>query len=238
MLVLLSIFRYISIVCRSNSSRYFLEHHRGLCVIICALISLCWSIPPLLNLGNTFTKEGIGFQCSLDWNNSAFQSRLFLYSLLICNYFLLLIILIYSNLRIYLLLRRLIKANKSFNLSVSETMLHFCTTNTNSFSNCICHSPLDSHSRKSESDRRLTRKLSRLQRLKMDQRYAHITAIMVTQFIIGWTPYAILALIIINGGTEVVRRYPMFSTISELMAKFSLVFNPLILIYTNKMREN
>lgn len=238
MLVLLSIFRYINIVRPPNSSRYFLEHHRGLSVIICALISLCWSLPPLLNMGNTFTKEGIGFQCSLDWNNSAFQSRLFLYSLLFCNYFLLLIILIYSNVRIYLVLRRLIQVNKSFDLSLPATIVHLSNTNTNSVSNCVYHTTMDSQFRKSMSDRQLTRKLSRLQRLKMDQRYAHITAIMVTQFIIGWTPYAILALIIINGGMEVIRQYPMFSTISELMAKFSLIFNPLILIYTNKMREN
>jgi hypothetical protein len=73
--------------------------------------------------------------------------------------------------------------------------------------------------------------------LKIDQRYARITAIMVGQFIIGWTPYAILALIIIHGGIEFVRQYPMFPIISELLAKFSLVFNPLILIYTNKMRQ-
>ena len=72
----------------------------------------------------------------------------------------------------------------------------------------------------------------------MDQRYARITAIMAAQFIIGWTPYAILALIIVHGGIEFVRRYPIFSIISELMAKFSLIFNPLILIYTNKMRQD
>lgn len=227
-------FRYISIVCQSNSSYHFLKHHRNLSVFICALISLGWSIPPLFNVGNTFTNEGIGFQCSLDWNNSAFQSRLFLYSLLICNYFLLLIILIYSNVRIYLLLRRLIQANQSFHSPVSTIINHLSTTNSNSFSNDIYHSPSDIHMQKMLSDRRL----SRLQRLKMDQRYAHITTIMVAQFIIGWTPYAILALIIINNGLEFVRRYPMFSTVSELMAKFSLIFNPLILIYTNKMREN
>jgi hypothetical protein len=72
----------------------------------------------------------------------------------------------------------------------------------------------------------------------MDQRYARITAIMASQFIIGWTPYAILALIIVHGGIGFVHRYPIFSIISEIMAKFSLIFNPLILIYTNKMRQD
>ena len=237
LLVLLSMFRYINIIHHSNSSYHFLKQHPGLCVLICALISLAWSVPPLFNVGNTFTDEGIGFYCSLDWNNSAFQSRLFLYSLLICNYFLLLIILVYSNLRIYLLLRRLIQANRSFHAPITSMNIPFSSTNTNSFSNGIHQSTSNTQVRKTLSDRQLTRKISRLQRLKMDQRYAHITTIMVAQFIIGWTPYAILAMIIINDGMEFVRRYPMFSTVSELMAKFALIFNPLILIYTNKMRE-
>ena len=123
LLVLISIFRYIHIVHKPSTSGCFLEHYRGLSVIICALISLCWAIPPLINFGNTYTSEGIGFHCSLDWNNSAFQSRLFLYSLLICNYFILLFILIYSNLRVYLVLHRLLKSNQSSTSSLISTIL-------------------------------------------------------------------------------------------------------------------
>jgi hypothetical protein len=66
LLVLLSVYRYINIVYKHSSSSRFLEHYRGLNVIICALISLCWSLPPLLNVGNTYTDESIGFHCSLD----------------------------------------------------------------------------------------------------------------------------------------------------------------------------
>ena len=238
MLVLLSIFRYINIVHKSTYSDYFSEHYRGLSVFICAIISLCWALPPLLNMGNAYTDEGIGFYCSLDWNNSAFQSRIFLYALLICNYFLLLFILIYANLRIYFVLRHLLKCSKSPNSPLVSTILRLPIGNATSSTNLMHHSSLESSSRKHISDRQLQQKLNRLQRLKMDQRYARITAIMVGQFIIAWTPYATLALIIINGGIEFVRRYPMFSTVSELMAKFSLIFNPLILIYTNKMRQH
>lgn len=222
MLVLLSIFRYINIVHKHSTLSRFVEHYRGLNVIICALISFCWSIPPLLNIGNTYKDEGIGFYCSLDWNNSAFQSRLFLYTLIICNYFLLLIILIYTNLRVYFVLRYLLKSNQGFNSS----------------SNLIYHLNLDPNLRKHVSDRQLKRKLNRLQRLKMDRRYAFITIIMVSQFIISSTPYVILALMIINGKIELIRRYPIFSTAAELLAKFSLILNPLILIYTSKMRQH
>ncbi len=238
MLVLLSVFRYISIVHKPSSAGCYFQHYRGLSVIICALISLCWALPPLLNVGNTYTHEGIGFHCSLDWNNSAFQSRFFLYSLLFFNYILLLLILIYSNLRIYFILRRLLKSHQSLNSSLISTILRVSIGNINSSSNFIYHSNSESSIRKYVSDRQLKRKFNRLQRLKIDQRYARITAIMVGQFIIGWTPYAILALIIIKGRIEFVRQHPMFSIVSELLAKFSLVLNPLILIYTNRMRQH
>jgi hypothetical protein len=238
MLVLLSVYRYINIVYKHSSFSRFLAHYRGLIVIISALISLCWSLPPLLNVGNTYTDENIGFHCSLDWNNSAFQSRFFLYSLLICNYFLLLIILIYSNLRIYFVLRHLLKPNKYFNSSLISTILRLSTANMNSSSNLIYHSGLKLNLRKCIPDRQLKRKLNRLQRLKMDRRYACITAIMVSQFIIGWTPYAILALMIINGHVDFIRQCQIFSAVSELLAKFSLILNPLILIYTSKMRQH
>ena len=237
MLALLSIFRYINIVYKHSSFCRLFEHYRGLSVIICALISLCWSLPPLLNVGNTYKYEDIGFHCSLDWNNSAFHSRIFVYSLIICNYFILLIMLIYSNLRVYFLLRYLLKSNKYFDSPLIPSILRLSIANLNSTSNLIHYSGLGSDLKKHLSDRQLTRRLSRLQRLKVDQRYARITAIMVIQFIIGWTPYAILAILIINGHIEFVRQHPLFSTISELLAKFSLILNPLILIYTSKMRR-
>jgi len=238
MLVLLSMFRYINIIHKNSSFSCFLRHYRGLNVIICAFISLCWSVPPLLNIGNKYTDEDIGFHCSLDWNNSAFQSRFFLYSLLICNYFFLLIILIYSNLRIYFVLRHLFKSNKYLNSSIISTILPLSIANIKSSSNLIYDPGLQPNIRKRISDRQLKQKLNRLQRLKLDRRYACITAIMVSLFIISWTPYAILALIIINGKIEFVRQYPIFSTISQLLAKFSLILNPLILIYTSKMRRH
>jgi hypothetical protein len=238
MLALLSIFRYVSIIHKHSSFNRSLGRCRGISVIICALISLCWSLPPLLKIENTYTNEGVGFYCSLDWNNSAFHSRLYIYSLLICNYFILLFVLIYSNLHVYFVLRRLLKSNKYINSSLVPTILHLAIVNIHSSTYSVHNYGLRSESRKRIFDQRLKRRLGRLQRLKIDQRYARITAIMVTQFLMAWTPYAILALIIINGHIELLRQYPILSTIAELLAKFSLILNPLIMIYTSQMRRH
>ena len=233
MLALLSVFRYVNIIHKHSSFNRFFQHNRGWFVIISALISLCWSLPPLLSLGNAYTSESIGFHCSLDWSNSAFHSRVFVYSLLICNYFILLFVLIYSNLRVYFVLRSLLKSNKHFSSSLIPTILRFSNVNIDS---SLFYSGLRPDLRKYLSDRQLKRKLSRLQRLKVDRRYARITAIMATQFILAWTPYAIMALIIIHGHLEYIQQYPIFLVLSELLAKLSLILNPLILIYTGKMR--
>lgn len=239
LLALLSIFRYVNIIHKNSIVTRWLETHRNASVIICAMISLCWSIPPLFNLGNAYTTESIGFHCSLDWNSSAFHSRLFVYSLLFFNYFLLLFILIYTNLRVYFVLRRLLQTTKQFNSSLIPTILRLSIANLNS-SACVIYqtAALQYELRKRLSDRQIRRKIGRLQRLKIDQHYARITTIMVTQFILAWTPYAILASIIITGHIDWVRKYPIFSTSSELLAKLSLIINPLILIFTSHMRQH
>lgn len=237
MLALLSIFRYVNIIHKNSGFSRWMENHRNMSVLICALISLAWSVPPLFDLGNAYTTQGIGFHCSLDWNNSAFHSRLFVYSLLICNYFLLLFVLIYSNLRVYFVLRRLLKVNKQPSASLIPTILRLSIANISSASCVIVKRNLQPELRKQISDREIRRKLGRLERLKVDQRYARITAIMVTQFVIAWTPYAILATVVITGHIEWAREYQILSTVSELLAKFSLILNPLILIFTSRMRR-
>ena len=237
MLALLSIFRYVNIIHKNSSFNRWMENHRSVSVLICAVVSLAWSVPPLFDVGNAYTTEGIGFHCSLDWNNSAFHSRIFVYSLLICNYFLILFVLIYSNLRVYFVLRHLLKVNKQLSAALIPTILRRSIANINSASCVIVKSNLELELRKRISDRQIRRKLGRLERLKVDRRYARITTIMVTQFVIAWTPYAILATVIITGHIDWAREYQILATVSELLAKFSLILNPLILIFTSRMRQ-
>ena len=80
--------------------------------------------------------------------------------------------------------------------------------------------------------------MSRLQLLKVDQHYARITAIMVTQFIIAWTPYAFVAMLTFDGRNEFIRQKQILSSVCALFAKISIILNPLILIYTNKIRKH
>ncbi|CAF0921308.1 unnamed protein product [Adineta steineri] len=211
----------------------FLEHNHGLSVLFCALLTLCWTLPPLFNIGNTYISEGLGFHCSLDWNNSAFHSRIFILSLLICNYFFILFFLIYTNLRVYFRIRTLLQNYKLFDCSSVPTSL-YCSINNTTPACCLTDSfALRTH----RLDTGFGQRLNRLQSLKVDQHYARITAIMVTQFIIAWTPYAFVSLLNINGRFEFIHQQQILSSVCALLAKLSIILNPLIFIYTSKMRS-
>lgn len=234
-MVHLSLCRYLNTLHKHSLLNSFLDRNRSLSIFACALMALCWTLPPLFNIGNTYTSEGLGFHCGLDWNNSAFHSRLFISSLLVCNYFFILFFLIYANLRVYFLLRTLLqKNNYVFHYSSLPNIL--CCSRNNTIPSS--YSTGSFVLRKNQSVLNSGRRLSRLQLLNVDQHYARITATIVTQFIIAWTPDAFVAMLTFDGRNEFIRQKPILSSVCALLAKISIILNPLILIYTNKIQEH
>lgn len=224
----LSFARYLSVLHKTSWLNRFLEHRCDLNVFCCMLLACCWSFPPLFRLGNRFVREGAGFYCSLDWNNPSIQSRIFLISLIFFNYVLPFILLVYSNLRICCTLRRLLNSsNRTAFISTSQT----CSLrNTPHATNQVCL-------RKSISDVTLKETTNRLQRLKIDRRYALLTAVIAIQYLIAWTPYACVELLNLTGGSTFVQHNPFLPTFCALLAKLSLILNPIILIYTSKLTK-
>jgi hypothetical protein len=221
----LSFVRYLSVLHKTSWLNRLLEQHRDLNVLCCGLLAFCWAFPPLIGLGNNFVREGAGFYCSLDWNNSSIQSRIFLISLIIFNYVIPFILLVYSNLRVYCILRSLLKSRENFFLpkvfSLSKSS----------------YLSLQIDLRKCLSDARLKETTNRLQRLKIDRRYAFMTAIISIQYLIAWTPYASIELLNLTGRSIFIQRNPFLPTFCALLAKMSLILNPIILIYTSKMTK-
>jgi hypothetical protein len=228
----LSFTRYLSILHKTSWLNRLLEQHCDLNVLFCAVLALCWALPPLFGLGNRFVREGAGFYCSLDWDNSSIYSRIFLISLIFFNYVTPFILLVYSNLRVYCTLRYLLKSrddSKYFSL-LEGFSLSKASYRTDGI-------PLQIDLRKCLSDVRLKETTNRLQRLKIDRRYAQMTAIIAIQYLIAWTPYACIELLNISGRTRFVERNPFLATFCALLAKLSLILNPIILIYTSNMTK-
>lgn len=64
--------------------------------------------------------------------------------------------------------------------------------------------------RKCLSDARLKETTNRLQRLKIDRRYALLTAVIAIQYLIAWTPYACIELLNLTGRSTFVERNPFY----------------------------
>jgi hypothetical protein len=228
----LSFARYLSVLHKTSWLNRLLEQNCDLNVLCCALIALCWALPPIFGLGNGFVREGVGFYCSLDWNNSSIYSRIFLISLIFFNYVIPFILLFYSNLRVCCTLYRLLKSrDDSSYFSLPEAF----SRSKASYLTDRVSLQIDLH--KYSAEVRLKETTNRLQRLKIDRRYTLMTAIIAIQYLIAWTPYACIELLNLSGRSTFVERNPFLSTFCALLAKLSLILNPIILIYTSKMTK-
>ncbi|CAF3467256.1 unnamed protein product, partial [Rotaria sp. Silwood2] len=135
-------------------------------------------------IGNEYVREGVGFYCSLNWKNPSIYSRIYLISVIFFNYFMPLILLVYSNLRVYFTLHHLLKSSKSPKyIRLSKTFSQ------SKNSDVIDRMSLEIDLNRCLPDTRLEETTNRLQRLKIDRRYALITAMIAAQYLITWTPY-------------------------------------------------
>ncbi|CAF1441944.1 unnamed protein product [Rotaria sordida] len=223
---LLSFSRYLSVLHKTSWLNQLLEQHSGLNVLCCALLAICWTLPPVFGIGNKYIREGVGFYCSLDWKDPSIYSRIYLTSVVLFNYFIPLILLVYSNLRVCFTLHHLLKSSgNSKYIPLSKTS---DTTDRRSseidLTKCLI-------------DVQLKETTNRLQRLKIDRHYAFITFIIAAQYLITWTPYTLVEILNVIGQNTFIQRNPFLPTLCGLLAKFSLILNPLVLIYSNKMTE-
>ncbi|CAF1401276.1 unnamed protein product [Rotaria sp. Silwood1] len=229
---LLSFSRYLSILHKRSWLNRLLEQHYDLNVLYCALLAICWTLPPVFGIGNKYVREGVGFYCSLNWKDPSIYSRIYLISVIFFNYFIPLILLLYSNLRVYFTLHYLLKLSKSSKyISLSKTH----SQSKNSIMNDRISLDIDLN--RCLPDIRLEETTNRLQRLKIDRRYALITAMIAAQYLITWTPYTFVEGLNVIGQNTFIQRNPFLPTLCGLLAKLSLILNPLILIYSNKMTE-
>lgn len=80
------------------------------------------------------------------------------------------------------------------------------------------------------------RSLSHDRYVKTEIRVARAAFITICAFLLSWAPYAIIATICITGHGEGVTR--LVTTIPEIMAKISTIFNPLIYALLHKQFQN
>ncbi|CAF1180479.1 unnamed protein product [Didymodactylos carnosus] len=90
--------------------------------------------------------------------------------------------------------------------------------------------------RRQLSDKIIIRNSARLKRLKADKRFALATLFLVSEYLLSWTPYAILILLELFGISSS-SKTPLLMTECALIAKLAMVLNPLIYIRTIEMNK-
>jgi hypothetical protein len=255
MLMMISIIRYSTVFQTNIKKRYF-DRYSFITVIICWLFGLVFALPPLFNW-NKYTPEGIGFHCGLDWFDRSISSRIYFILTFAFVYFIPLIVLFVVNVYVYCVIRRLlygaITMTKSNILTHPSDQKHQSTSLTPSSNSSSGNRTtqfgksgfsIQTHSVNVSSRLVIrgktgsfnTNQLMQLNRLKADRRFALATIFLVSEYLLSWTPYAIVALFYIFN-IQFISQQSVSMTICAFIAKISMILNPFIYIATIKTSQ-
>ena len=191
-------------------------------VSICWLFSLGLTLPPVFNYWISYVPEGLGFHCSINWNDYSTISFYYILISFITIYFLPLIILIFVNLRVHKIIRdiysfqSLYRSNErtsdqrySYLFHRKKYPLHQQFQNRSSITSCYL------------------RKAADRKRLRAEYRFVRAVIFLVGSYIFAWTPYSINAVLQMFHN-EFIFRHTFLITLSALIAKLSVILAPFV----------
>ncbi|CAF2977777.1 unnamed protein product, partial [Rotaria sp. Silwood2] len=219
MLVALSIVRYIT---TANSTlsinfQHKLEEHALILVVISFILGAVWTVPPIFGHMSAYVPEGLGFHCGINWFDSTLPSRIYFLLLFIGVYFIPLIIIIYVNIYIKQTVYRLTHLHPTILIEL-ENINH--------------ENPVRKHISNTLRDK----EIQRLHRLYEDRRFVIATGRSIIIYLIAWTPYSAVALAQVFGDNYSLY-HPWLMTTCALLAKLSMIVNPIIYTVILKYQE-
>jgi hypothetical protein len=205
-MTLLAFIQYIRLFYHSSFIHRVIEPRKNFLVpVACWLVSLFWSLPPLIDNKPGFIREGYGFNCGLNWTSVDIRSRLYLCLAFAFIYFLPFFCLLYTNLRILITIRQFIYQQNSLIMQSNRNM------------------PIDK--RKKLIDLFTVVESNRLKRLRLDRRFAQATMMTVLHYLLAWTPYALSGILQMSFTIKHIAYElpPMLLLVSALTAKLAVV---------------
>ena len=219
MLVALSMVRYAT-TAKSSVSIHLqrrLEQHGFYLVLMCFIMSGAWAIPPLFGHMSSYAPEGLGFHCGLDWFDRSLPSRIYFFLLFLSVFFLPIIIVIYVNIYIQRTVYRLTHLQPA-------VLLELCPVST------------EERMRRHLSYSLFIKQSRRLNRLRDDRHFVIATGISVVVYFIAWTPYSLVAIGQVFGD-QFSLYHPWLMTTCAVLAKLSMITNPMIFMVTLESRD-
>jgi hypothetical protein len=220
MLVALSIVRYLSTTNSPLSKRFRqqIEQRGSYLVLICFIMGSVWAIPPIFGRVSGYVPEGLGFHCGLNWFDRSLASRFYFALLFLGVYFIPMIIIVYINIHIQRTVYRLTHIHSTVLLEMNILI------NPESIRRHVSNKLYDQESR-------------HLHRLYEDRRFVVATRMSMVIYLIAWTPYSVTALAQLFGDYYYYIYNPWMMTTCSLLAKLSMIINPVIYMIILKGRE-
>jgi hypothetical protein len=207
----LSIHRYASLcsVCRLLSYKCS--------TFICWFLSILFTAPLIFGYFNSYLPEGLGFHCSINWQDQSNISRLYIFLSFILMYFLPLIILLYVNTRSHLFLRNIYSKNFS-SPSIYQKYYHKSSKKSNRPTNFL---------EEIWDIKYFIRKAIDRKRFRIDYRFLRAIVFLISSYLIAWTPYSIIAILQLLH-VKFIFQHAFLITFSAFLAKTSVILSPFV----------
>ena len=208
---ILSIHRYLSLCSYHRLLSYQFS------TFICWFLSLAFTFPLVFDYLNSYIPEGLGFHCSINWQDQSNLGRLYILFSFILLYFCPLLIILLVNLRAHFIIRNIYSKHSIFpqysSIKIHRRGTYFVQIPDNKYYLCKA------------TDRK---------RLRIGYRFLRAIVFLVSSYLLAWTPYSIIA---VGQLLEMkfIFQHSFLITISAFIAKLSVILTPLI--YLNVMNK-
>lgn len=178
--------------------------------LFCWILSISWTLPPAFGYWISYVPEGLGFHCSINWNEHSQTSFYYILFSFVIFYFFPLIIIFTMNLRVHQIIRTIFSSQ---NLYLNQKIF-----------NQKNQQKLDDRSRITIS---YIHRAADRKRLRIQYRFVRAIIFLVSTYILAWTPYSIIALLQLFH-VDFIFQYGIFITLSAFIAKISVISAPLV----------
>ncbi|CAF3321373.1 unnamed protein product [Rotaria socialis] len=216
----LSIHRYLSLCSCKNSLSY------GVSTCFSWSLSLAFTFPLVFDYFNSYMPEGLGFHCSINWQDSSSIGRAYILSSFIFMYFIPLTILVFVNVQAHLIVRRI----------YTKENLHSTFINYMHQKNATRKSRQEVDYKNTLVHKYCVRVATDRKRFRTDYRFLRAIIFLVSSYLIAWTPYSVIAVLqLLNIGF--IFDHAFLITLSAFIAKLSVILSPLVYlsIMNNKL---
>jgi hypothetical protein len=185
-------------------------------------MSLIWTLPPVFDYWISYVPEGLGFHCSINWNDHSITSYYYILSAFVGMYLIPLLILLFVNVRVHRFVQN-IYFYQNYDQLKEKLSNHSSSKQRKSGFSEQVDSQLNIISTyvKKAADRK---------RLRLEYRVIQAIIFLVGTYIFAWTPYSIIAILQLLH-VEFIFQHAVIITLSAFIAKSSVIFTPFVYLY-------